>query len=243
MLLLGLIFDFDGLLVDTESAIVAAWESIHAEDGLVADRAVLHALVGHVDVVANLWVAYPELHDRGALETRFQTLARRLCREAPVRPGVLELLDAARAAGLRLAVASNSSHPHVEGHLRARGLLDRFAAIVCREDVPRGKPAPDIYLAALQKLGLPADSAIAFEDSVPGHQAAAAAGLRVVVVPNPATTGDTFAHATLRAASMADLGLAPLATLRALGPARGSSAGGDPVVPPELPAARSREKS
>jgi putative hydrolase of the HAD superfamily len=207
MPLRGLIFDFDGLLVDTETATLEAWRQIHAEDGYEADPRVLHAVIGHVDVVADLWVAYPASHDRARLEARFVELTRQRCREAPVLPGVLPLLDAARAAGLRLAVASNSSHRHVDGHLAARGLLDRFSAIVCREDVPRGKPEPDLYVTALAHLGLPADGAIAFEDSLPGHHAAAAAGLRVVVVPNPSTTGDTFTRATLRIASLTEITL------------------------------------
>lgn len=213
MPLRGLILDFDGLMVDTETATLDAWRRIHDEDGFVADPRILHSVVGHVDVEVDLWTAYPASRDRAGLETRFLALTRRLCREAAVLPGVVELLDAARAAGLRLAVASNSSHRHVDGHLAARGLLDRFDAVVCREDVPRGKPFPDLYLAALEKLGLPADDAIAFEDSLPGHEAAAAAGLRVVVVPNPSTVGDTFVHATLRRASLAGLSLADLATL------------------------------
>lgn len=224
MALRGLIFDFDGLLVDTESAIIAAWENIHAEDGLAPDLAVLHALVGHVDVAADLWVAYPQTHDRPTLDSRLQTLARRLCLEAPPREGVVALLDAARAAGLHLAVASNSSHRHVEGHLVARGLRERFAAIVCREDVPRGKPAPDVYLAALEKLGLAPDEAVAFEDSVPGHEAAAAAGLPVVVAPNPATGHHTFPRATRRVASLAEVTIEELRRLpaSALSPARTS---------------------
>ncbi|MCU0793161.1 MAG: HAD-IA family hydrolase [Opitutaceae bacterium] len=204
MALQGLIFDFDGLLVDTESAILSAWQTLHTEDGMTADPAVMHAIVGHVDVDADLWRAYPLSHDRAALDVRLQTLARRLCREAPLRPGVQELLDAAAAAGLRCAVASNSTHPHVDGHLSVRGLRDRFTAVVCREDVPRGKPAPDVYLAALRALDLPPEDVIAFEDSMPGHEAAAAAGLRVAVVPNPTTVRDPFPHATWRYASLAD---------------------------------------
>lgn len=212
MPLRGLIFDFDGLIVDTETATAEAWRQVHAEDGLVADPRVLHSVVGHVDVVADLWVAYPAAHDRAALAARFLTLTRERCRLAPVLPGVVALLDAARAAGLRLAVASNSSHRHVDGHLAARGLLDRFATVVCREDVPRGKPAPDLYLEALSRLGLAADEAVAFEDSVPGHEAAAAAGLRVVVAPNPSTAGDRFPRAARRVASLAELTLADLNT-------------------------------
>lgn len=214
MPLRGLIFDFDGLIVDTETATLDAWRQVHAEDGYEADPRVLHSVVGHVDVVADLWTAYPASHDRARLATRFVELTRQRCREAPVLPGVLALLDEARAAGLRLAVASNSSHRHVDGHLAARGLIERFSAIVCREDVPRGKPAPDLYVAALAHLGLPADDAVAFEDSLPGHQAAAAAGLRVVVVPNPSTAGDTFTRAAWHVSSMDEVTLASLATLR-----------------------------
>lgn len=214
MLPLGLIFDFDGLLVDTESAIMNAWVRVHAEDGLLPDSAVLEALIGHVDVASDLWVAYPETFPRPALEARFQLIARRLCEEAPPRDGVVELLTAARAAGLRLAVASNSSHRHVDGHLERRGLRAHFSAVVCREDVPRGKPAPDVYLAALEQLGLGSDEVVAFEDSVPGHEAAAAAGLRVVVVPNPATQHHPFAHATLQLATLHGFPLPALAALK-----------------------------
>lgn len=213
MPLRGLVFDFDGLIVDTESAIISAWEAVHAEDELTADRAVLHAVVGHVDVVADLWIAYPKTRDRVALETRFQERARRHCRDAPVLPGVRELIEAARAADLKLAVASNSSRAHVEGHLAARGLLSAFNVVVSRDDVARGKPAPDPYLLALERLGLPAERVVAFEDSMPGHEAAAAAGLRVVVVPNPSTAHFDFPRATLRVDSLAGLALADLALI------------------------------
>ena len=223
MPLRGLIFDFDGLIVDTETATLDAWHLVHGEDGLAGDPGVLRAVVGHVDIQVDLWTAYPATHDRVALEARFLMHARRLCREAALLPGVLDLLEAARAAGLGLAVASNSSRRHVEGHLAARGLLDRFAAVVCRDDVPRGKPAPDVYLAALSRLGLSASDAVAFEDSLPGHEAAAAAGLSVVVVPNPSTAGETFARATLRLPSLAGVALSDLAALgRTLNPARNS---------------------
>ncbi len=213
MPLRGLIFDFDGLLVDTETATLEAWRQVHAEDGHHADPRVLHSVVGHVDVVADLWTAYPPEHDRAKLAARFLTLTRERCRLAPVLPGAVALLDAARAAGLRLAVASNSSHRHVDAHLAARGLLPRFATVVCREDVPRGKPAPDLYLEALSRLGLQPAEAVAFEDSMPGHEAAAAAGLRVVVVPNPSTAGDAFPHAALRVGSLAELDLPRLEQL------------------------------
>ncbi len=213
MPLRGLIFDFDGLIVDTESAIIDSWQTIHREDGLAARPEVLHALVGHVDVATDIWEAYPPTCDKAALERRHRTLARALMAAAPVRPGVAALLAEARAAGLRLAVASNSSHHHVEGQLALRGLLPLFDAVLCREDVPLGKPEPDLYLAALERLGLAAHESMAFEDSVPGHVAAARAGLRVIVTPNPATARHEFPHAHRRWDSLYSVTLSQLSAL------------------------------
>lgn len=213
MALRALIFDFDGLIVDTESAVLDAWNAIHREDGRHADPAVLHALVGTADVVADVWTAYPATHDRPTLDARLSRIARENCRRAPVLPGAFRLWEQARAAGLRLAVASNSSHAHVDAHLAARGLLPLFDVVLCRDDVPVGKPDPAPYLAALARLGLSPHEAIAFEDSVPGHLSAARAGLRVVVVPNPLTRHQTFPAATLRVDSLAELDLTRLEQL------------------------------
>jgi putative hydrolase of the HAD superfamily len=213
MPLRGLIFDFDGLIVDTESALIESWQVIHREDGRSARPEVLHALVGHVELEIDIWGAYPSAFDRVSLDQRHRVLARALMAAAPVRPGVADLLAEARAAGLRLALASNSSHSHVEGQLGSRGLLGFFDAVLCREDVRLGKPEPDLYLAALDRLGIAAGEAIAFEDSAPGHLAAARAGLRVVVTPNPATALHEFPHATARWDSLEAVTLAHLASL------------------------------
>jgi putative hydrolase of the HAD superfamily len=210
MPLRALLFDFDGLIVDTETAYAEAWTGLHEEAGLRADPAVLHAVVGHVDVAADLWVAFPPEADRAELGRRLTERGRRLCRAAPILPGVVELLAEAARAGVVCAVVSNSSHAHVEGHLEARGLREAFATVVCREDVARGKPAPDPYQRALAVLGCGAEEAVAFEDSVPGHEAAAAAGLRVVVVPNPSTERDEFPRAWRRLCSLAGVRLEEL---------------------------------
>lgn len=239
MLPRGLIFDFDGLLVDTESAIMNAWYQVHAQDGYEPDPKILQSIIGHVDIAVDLWVAYPASFVRSELESRLQVIARHLCEQAPPRDGVLELLAAARAAGMRLAVASNSSHRHVDGHLERRGLRRHFAAVVCREDVPCGKPSPDVYLAALSQLKLEADEVVAFEDSVPGHQAAAAAGLRVVVVPNPSTVHDHFAHATLKLDSLTRCTLPVLASLKKTA-AMSASPPFAEAVPSDSPPLRSR---
>jgi putative hydrolase of the HAD superfamily len=210
-MLRALIFDFDGLLVDTETVLIDAWVQVHAEDGLTVDGNALHHIVGHTDVVHDYWSAYAVQADRNALEERYRLAARALTLAAPPLPGALALLNAARAAGLRIGLASNSTHSHVEGHLAHRGMLQLFDFIACRDDVSIGKPEPDVYLAALRGLGVNASDALAFEDSVPGHVAAHRAGLRVVVVPNPSTTHCDFPHAWLKVPSLAQLSLPVLA--------------------------------
>lgn len=206
-MLRALVFDFDGLLVDTETGLIDAWVQLHAEDGLTCDRTTLHHIVGHSDVVHDYWAAYGPEHDRELLNTRYRATARRLTLAAPPLPGALDLLHAARAAGLKIAVASNSTHFHVDGHLARRGMLELFDHVACRDDVAHGKPEPDVYLAALRGLGVRADEAVAFEDSVPGHVAAHRAGLRVVVVPNPATAHCEFPHAARRLATLTETSL------------------------------------
>jgi len=213
-MLRALIFDFDGLLVDTETVLIDAWVQLHTEDGLTCDRGTLHHIVGHTDVVYDYWAAYAPEIDRTALETRYRATARALTLAAPPLPGALALLNAARAAGLKIGLASNSTHHHVEGHLAHRDMLGFFDTIACRDDVTIGKPEPDVYLAALRGLGVSAHESIAFEDSVPGHVAAHRAGLRVVVVPNPSTVHCEFAHSTIKLHSLAETSLQALLSLR-----------------------------
>ena len=209
-MLRALIFDFDGLLVDTETVLIDAWEQMHAIDGLPCDRSVLHHIVGHTDVIYDYWSAYGPEISRATLEARYRLTARELTLAAPPLPGTIDLLKAARAAGLRIGLASNSTHAHVEGHLEHRGMRGYFDFIACRDDVTIGKPEPDVYLHAIQGLKVGPSAALAFEDSVPGHVAAHRAGLRVVVVPNPSTGHCEFAHAWLQLKSMADTSIAAL---------------------------------
>lgn len=116
------------------------------------------------------------------------------------RPGILRLIDEARAAGLRLAVATTTSPGNVEALARAiwrRGAADLFDVIAAGDEVTRKKPDPAVYLLALQRLGLPASAALAFEDSRNGVLAARAAGLSVVAAPSRFTAGDDLSSAGL----------------------------------------------
>jgi HAD superfamily hydrolase (TIGR01509 family) len=199
----ALIFDFDGLIIDTETPLIDARAAIHERAGHPYSRAGAFGLVGHVGIKFDPWTAFGPEVDRASLEKEHHDLYRAMCARQPILPGVLDYLNGARSRGLKLGVASNSSHRHVNGHLTRLGLVDRFDVIRCREDVRRTKPEPDLYLAVLAHFGFLPAEAIAFEDSAPGAVAARTAGLWTVAVPNPSTGHHDFSPAHLVASSLA----------------------------------------
>ena len=200
----ALIFDFDGLILDTETPILDAWASLHQEAGLPYSPECAAKIVGHVDVAFDPWVAFGEQADRVELESRHKLRTRERVHQQPILPGVESYFKHARAQGLKLAIASNSPHVWVDKHLERLGLLSLFEVIKCRDDVARGKPEPDVYQAVLHELGLNPNEAIAFEDSEAGSLAAKRAGLWSVAVPNPSTLQHDFSHVDLRLSSLAD---------------------------------------
>ena len=206
----ALVFDFDGLIIDTETPLIDAWATLHEQAGLAYSRADAHRLVGRVEVDFDPWTAFGPAADRPALDAEHRRLSRELTARQPVRPGVLACLQEGRARGLKLGVASNSSHRHVDGHLARLGLAALFDLTCCREDIVAGKPAPDLYLAIIRRFGTAPAEAIAFEDSTAGTVAARCAGLWVVAVPNPSTHEHDLSAAHLVVPSLAE---APLAQL------------------------------
>jgi HAD superfamily hydrolase (TIGR01509 family) len=147
--------------------------------------------------------------DARRLEARYRSESDALILQQPVMPGVLDYLNAARRLGLYLAVASSSPHNWVDAHLARLGLAHRFNVIICRDDVPPGrtKPHPDLFLKALDAVGVEADEAIVFEDSPNGVNAARAAGIFVVSVPNPVTALLKTDGANLTLESLAQISL------------------------------------
>jgi HAD superfamily hydrolase (TIGR01509 family) len=204
------VFDFDGLIVDTESALVTAYADIHARHGRPFDRELFLRSVGHAEYDFDPWHAFEKRADRAVLETERQKRNRELNNHLPILPGVVALLHEARAAGLRLGVASNSGHPHVEGQLGRLGLAPYFEFFACREDAPSPKPAPDLYQLVLTRFGLSGPQAVAFEDSHTGATAAKRAGLWTVAVPNISTAHHDFSPADLLVASLAEVKLPDL---------------------------------
>jgi HAD superfamily hydrolase (TIGR01509 family) len=204
------IFDFDGLVLDTETALIDAYGDVHASRGVPFDRPLFTRSVGHADYAFDPWRAFGAAADQEALELERKAFHRTRSDKLEILPGVVDLLGGAREAGLRIGLASNSGHEHVDGHLARLGLLDRFDFVACREDVRAPKPEPDLYRHVLEHFAIRPREAVAFEDSHTGTLAARRAGIWVVAVPNGSTGHHDFRNADLRAASLADCRVADL---------------------------------
>ncbi len=203
----ALVFDFDGLILDTESALIRSYADVHAAHGVPFDEPRFLRAVGHADYAFDPWAAFGPSAAHAALEAeRQETKKGRLELLAPL-PGVISLIDEARAAGLPLAIASNSEHSWVEPHLARLGLLGHFSFLACRDDVPSPKPEPDLYKLVLNRFGLRGHEAVAFEDSHTGSVAAKRAHLHTVVAPGPSTAHHDFKHVDLVVGSLAEVTL------------------------------------
>lgn len=203
----ALIFDFDGLILDTETPLIDAYGLVHAHHGVPFDRELFLRSTGHADYAFDPWHGFSPHADRATLELERRAFKDPLMLRQPLLPGILALFDAARALDLPLGLASNSPHAWCSAHLTRLGLLDRFSFLACRGDTPSPKPEPDLYKLVLNRFGLRGHEAIAFEDSATGSIAAKRALLHTVVCPGPSTVHHDFAHADLRVASLADITL------------------------------------
>ena len=203
----ALIFDFDGLIIDSESPEFEAWHELFAEYGRELGPELWADLVGRPPTHFDLY-GYFCKHIDPVIEVEKLRQDRRarviaLTITQPILPGVEEYLQSATALGLRIGLASSSTRDHVRGHLHRLKLLDYFHSIRCFEDTDRHKPDPTPYLKVLEDLGVKADEAIALEDSPNGVAAAKAAGIFCVAVPNPITCRLPLEHADHRLASLA----------------------------------------
>jgi HAD superfamily hydrolase (TIGR01509 family) len=211
----GLLFDFDGLLVDTETPARLAYEELYREHGheLPLDKwATLVGTIGaEFDPDAHLEELVGEPLDHVALAERRRAREFELCDLEDLRPGIEDYLAEARRRGLQTAIVSSSTTDWIDRHLRRLDRLEHWGAIVAANgDVGRAKPQPDLYVEALDLLGLQPSEAIAFEDSLNGIRAARGAGIFVVAVPNPITETFALDEADLLIASLEELPLAQL---------------------------------
>jgi len=151
--------------------------------------------------------------DREAVKARREGRKAEILAALETMAGVRDYLRDARRLGLKVGVASSAGEAYVCGHLERLAVRDGIDAVVCREQVARGKPFPDLYLRAVEELGVAAAEAVAFEDSPNGVAAAKAAGMRCVAVPNPITAALDFTGADLRLDSLGAVSLEELIEL------------------------------
>jgi len=212
----AVILDFDGLILDTETPIFEAWRTVYGRRGQELKlEAWQHALGTHggFDPYAHLGALLGETLSHDALLEEVQALNRAACDVQPLLPGVDALLRSARDLGLSRAVASSSTRGWVEGWLGRHGIRDLFDVLCGREDVAQVKPAPDLFLLAAERLGLPPSACVVFEDSPNGMRAARAAGMLCVAVPNALTRELELPDPDLVLSSLADRPLAELIAL------------------------------
>jgi len=210
----GLLFDFDGLIVDTETPSMASWQELYREHGHELPLEQWMTLVGTIGAPFDPYAHLEELAgplDREAVLQRRRDHELSLTDVEDLRPGILEYLEDARALGLKAAIVSSSTQDWINRHLARLERAEHFDAIVAADhDTARAKPAPTLYLEALDRLELDPEEAIAFEDSPNGIKAAKAAGIFCVAIPNGVTAALGFDEADLVLDSLANL---PLRTL------------------------------
>ena len=199
----GLIFDFDGLLVDTETPVFECWRDVYREHGLDLALEDWQRCVGTRGGFDPM-VPFRHWDDtrREQMRQSLEKMTMQRVEAAAPRAGVRRLLADASGQGLRMAVASSSPSHWVERWLEYFELRSHFAAVCTGEQVHRVKPDPALYLLALERIGVPAPRGLAFEDSLNGYTAARRAGLACIVVPNVVTASMPFPTDCLRVASL-----------------------------------------
>ena len=183
----ALIFDMDGLLVDTEQLAADAMDAFLLRYGLdrrqdIHDQMLGRRLVDAIEIVRLGYALEDPIEDLTLIyaEMRRQALVGRV---HPM-PGALEIVTFVRGAGLPVGLASSGIRDHVDLSLHEAGLAGLFAVEVTGDEVERGKPAPDLFLLAAEGLGVRPAGCVVFEDAPAGIEAAAGAGMRGICVPN-----------------------------------------------------------
>jgi len=204
----AVIFDFDGVIVDTEWAIYQTWQELYVQHGAELSLDVYVQCVGSDhgawDPKAYLDGLVGKSLDWDGILPAKHAEARKLLEAEGVMSGVIEWLDDLQGGGIPVGVASSSSVDWVGGWLEKLGLRERFVSLSCRDHVERIKPAPDLFLDAARKLGAAPARCLVVEDSFNGMVAAHAAGMRVLAVPNRITAGQDFSAALMRVESLGD---------------------------------------
>jgi HAD superfamily hydrolase (TIGR01509 family) len=207
----AIIFDFDGLILETESPIFQSWKEVFESFGCRLSFEDWSTIIGSANVefdpMEDLARQLDGNLDRLAVSLRQRQRESELILAQPVQPGVKSYLDEALRLGLKIGLASSSPCDWVEGHLERLGLRAYFERIVASDDVALTKPDPALYTDVCTALGVQPGCAVALEDSPNGALAAKRAGLYCVAVPNELTKNLPFPPVDLRLDSLADMPL------------------------------------
>lgn len=210
----AIVFDFDGLILETERPQYEAWRQVYASYHRPLPEQAWLDVMGkpvRIDLFPRRLAAELQRDlDLDAVIAQYRLVVARRLAEQPTQPGVREIIRGARAMDMPLAVASGSTRRWVDGHLERLGLLEHFQCTVCCEDTDSHKPDPAPYLHACELLGVEPAQSLALEDTALGVTAAKAAGMLAVAVPTGMTADQNFDHADLRLATLADLPLSEI---------------------------------
>ena len=209
----AVLFDFDGLIVDTESVGYETWRELFAEHGHVLPIEVYAQVVG--TDFNQTYDPRRDLEERTGISFDWEEVEMlRRAREAEIHegmhllPGVMDRLEEARALGIPCAVASSSPLSWVGMWIDRLQLRPYFHHLTTVDDTGKVKPDPSLFLHAAKRLGVSPAQALVFEDSLNGLRAALAGGLRCIVCPGPLTRHLDFAGAFRQVSSLADVSLA-----------------------------------
>jgi putative hydrolase of the HAD superfamily len=210
----AIVFDFDGLIIDTETVWYHSYQQALGEVGIAFPMDVFARCVGtHDDELIRFVEEQAGSAERAeTIRANAASLHEHLMASVEAREGVRNFLDEAQTTGIKIGLATSSDRRWIDRFLGRLDLEDYFEVIVTRDDVANIKPDPELYRKAVQALGVLPSEAVAFEDSVNGAKAAKAAGLHCVIVPNPVTEQLAFERYELRIRSMGDHKLSDLLT-------------------------------
>ena len=183
----AILFDLDGLMVDSEPHSLASWEAVLAERGVTLDQLTIESILGlRIDATARTLIDKYHLSDTESELADAKTEYQIAHLDGNVRPmpGLIELLDEIDRRGMPKAIASSGIQRYVDAVLRVNSLLDRFSVIISGDQVAHGKPAPDVFLAAARALNIKPSNCLVLEDAPAGVQAAKAAGMTCIAVPD-----------------------------------------------------------
>ena len=210
----AIVFDFDGLIVDTELPDYEAWRSVFRTYDVDLPLSTWVPLIGgghdSFDIYDHLAEVSGRQVDRDQVRRKHRAAFEVLFEQSAPLPGIEDCIASARERGLRIGIASSSPRSWVRPKLEHVGLADAFDTVVCSDDVGSVKPNPASYLASLANLSVTAEQAFALEDSPNGVQGAKNAGLLCVAVPGAMTDSLSFDHADMRIESLASMSLEEL---------------------------------